>query len=128
MRTLLSTLALVASMSMMAQNADTDDDKKTPEEKAKHRTEVMTKELGLNTDQSAKVLEINTTFAKNMVNVKQLPREEDRKLRGQVLKDKRDERLKLVLTAEQYAKMIELRDKKKSDKDDKDDKKQTHQE
>jgi periplasmic protein CpxP/Spy len=122
MRTLLSALALVASMSLMAQNADHDDDKKTPEEKGKHRTEVMTKELGLNADQQAKVLEINTNFAKSMVSVKQLQREEDRKMRGDVLKQKRDERLRVVLTPEQYNKMVELRDKKKEDK------KETHKE
>jgi protein CpxP len=119
---LLSALALTASMSLMAQNADTDDDKKTPDEKAKHRTEVMTKELGLNADQQAKVLEINTNYSRSMAGVKQISREEDRKLRGDVLKQKRDERLQLVLTPEQYAKMQELREKKKEDK------KETHKE
>ena len=29
-------------MSLMAQDADMDNDKKTPEERAKHRTEMMT--------------------------------------------------------------------------------------
>jgi len=115
MRTLFSTLALVASMSLMAQDADTDNDKKTPEERAKHRTEVMTKELGLDAEQIAKVNTINLNFARAMGDVKEIKDEVTRKGRSEALKTKRDTDLQGVLSADQFTKMKELRDKKKDE-------------
>ena len=128
MRTLFSTLALVASMSLMAQDADMDNDKKTPEERAKHRTEVMTKELGLDAEQIAKVSTINLNFARYMGEVKAIKDEEARKGRAAALKSKRDAQLKEVLSAEQYTTMEALRDKKKDDNKDKKEGKKAHQE
>ncbi len=128
MRTLFSTLALVAGMSLMAQDADMDNDKKTPEERAKHRTEVMTKELGLNAEQIAKVNTINLNFAHAMGDVKEIKDEATRKGRSEALKSKRDTDLQGVLTADQFTKMKELRDKKKDDHKDKKDDKKAHQE
>ena len=126
MRTLFSTLALVASMSLMAQDADMDNDKKTPEERAKHRTEVMTKELALDAEQIAKVNTINLNFARAMGGVKAIKDEATRKGRSDALKTKRDADLQGVLTADQFTKMKELRDKKKDD--NKKEGKKTHQE
>ncbi len=116
MRTLLSTLALAAGMSLMAQDADMDNDKKTPEERAKHRTEVMTKELGLNAEQIAKVNTINLNFARYLSEVKAIEDENSRRNRASALKTKRDEELKGVLTADQFTKMMDLREKKKEEK------------
>lgn len=127
MRTLLTTLALTIGMSLMAQDADMDNDKKTPEERAQHKTEVMTKELGLNAEQIAKVNTININFMRAMSDVKQIPDGETKKNRSSALKEKRDADLKGVLTAEQYAKLLELRAKKDADKEKKGDKK-THNE
>lgn len=115
MRTLLSTLALAAGMSLMAQDADMDNDKKTPEERAKHRTEVMTKELGLEAEQIAKVNTINLNFARAMADVKEIKDDNTRKGRSDALKTKRDADLQGVLTTDQFTKMKELRDKKKDD-------------
>ena len=115
MRTLLSTLALAAGMSLMAQDADMDNDKKTPEERAKHRTEVMTKELGLEAEQIAKVNTINLNFTRAMADVKESKDDNTRKGRSDALKTKRDSDLQGVLTADQFTKMKELRDKKKDD-------------
>ncbi len=128
MRTFFSTLALVASMSLMAQDADMDNDKKTPEERAKHRTEVMTKELGLDAEQVAKVNTINLNFARYMGEVKAIKEDEARKGRAAALKSNRDAKLKEVLSAEQYAKMEELRDKKKDENKEKKEGKKAHQE
>ena len=128
MRTLFSTLALVAGMSLMAQDADMDNDKKTPEERAKHRTEVMTKELGLDAEQIAKVNTINLNFARAMGDVKEIKDESTRKGRSEALKGKRDTDLQGVLTADQFTKMKELRDKKKEDHKEKKDDKKAHQE
>lgn len=127
MRTLFSTLALVASMSLMAQDADMDNDKKSPEERATHRTELMTKELSLNPEQVAKVNTINLNFARHIGEVKAIADETSRKGRSEALKSRRDAELKAVLTPEQYGKMMELRDQKKEDKAKKDGKK-SHQE
>lgn len=119
MRTLLSTLALAAGMSLMAQDADMDNDKKTPEERAKHRTEVMTKELGLSAEQIAKVNTINLNFARTTADVKAMQDESARKGRMEAVRNKRDADLQGVLTPEQFAKMKELRDKKKDEHKDK---------
>lgn len=119
MRTLLSTLALAAGMSLMAQDADMDNDKKTPEERAKHRTEVMTKELGLSAEQIAKVNTINLNFARTTADVKAIQDESARKGRMEAVRNKRDADLQGVLTPEQFAKMKELRDKKKDEHKDK---------
>ena len=61
MRTLVMTLALMVGLSAMAQ--DSDHAKKTPAERAQKRTTEMTTELGLNTDQQAKISEINMQYA-----------------------------------------------------------------
>jgi periplasmic protein CpxP/Spy len=124
MRTLFTTLALAAGMSLLAQDADLDDKgKKTPEERAQHRTEVMTKQLGLNAEQIAKVNTIHITFARAMSEVKEMQDQEARKNRAKALRDKRDNDLKGVLSAEQFSKMLAERDKKKEDAKGKKDKK-----
>ncbi len=115
MRSILTTLALAAGMSLMAQDADMDNDKKTPEERAQHRTEVMTKELGLNAEQIAKVNTINMNFAHAMSDVKKIEDAETKKGRADALKKKRDADLKVVLTAEQFTTMLALREKKKEE-------------
>ncbi len=118
MKNVMTTLALVAGLLasplLSAQDADTDDNgKKTPEERAKHRTEQMTKELGLNDVQIAKVNTVNMNFMRAMADVKQVKDEASRKNRAQILKDKREADLKEILTAEQFATMQKLREQKK---------------
>ena len=128
MRTFLTTLALAAGMSLMAQDADMDNDKKTPEERAKHRTEMMTKELGLNPEQIAKVNTINLNFTRAMGDVKDIKDDNIRKGRSEALKNKRDTDLQGVLTADQVTKMKELREKKRDEHKDKKDEKKAHKE
>lgn len=120
MRTFLTSLALVAGLGLMAQDADLDDNgKKTPEEKAQHRTELMTKELGLSPDQVTKVNAINLGFARSMESVRQIKDEPSRKGRAEALRTNRDGQLKETLTTEQYTRMMELREKKKAGKGEK---------
>ncbi len=120
MRTFLTSLALVAGLGLMAQDADLDDNgKKTPEEKAQHRTEMMTKELGLSADQVTKVNAINLGFARSMESVRQIKDEPSRKGRTETLRTNRDGQYKQVLTAEQYTRMLEHREKKKAGKGEK---------
>lgn len=121
MKNLMTTLALaaglLASPVMRAQDMDDDGGKKTPEERAKHRTEMMTKELGLSAEQVAKVNTININFARSVGDIKQIKDEATRKGRMDALKSGRDNSLKAVLTPEQFTKMTELRAKKKEDHD-----------
>ncbi len=95
MKHVMTTLALVAGLlaspMLRAQDADMDDNgKKSPEERAKHRTEQMTKQLGLNDVQIAKVNTVNMNFMRAMADVKMVKDEASRKTRGQMLKDKRE--------------------------------------
>lgn len=119
MRHLIIAFFLLLGTLAHAQDND-DNDKRTPEERAKHRTEEMTKDLGLSADQSAKVADINLRFAKASAEAKQLTDEKARKERKRALKATRDNEYKGVLTAEQFTKLMQQRDQKKDDgkKDD----------
>jgi len=129
MRTLFSTLALTMAMGLMAQDADMDGKgKKSPEERAKNRTEVMTKELGLTPEQIAKVNTVNITHARGVDDLKGMMDDKVKKERSKALRDKRDSDLKGILTAEQFAKMESLREKKKAVEKDKKVGKKAHNE
>lgn len=116
MRILLMTLAFATAFSAMAQKGD--HKTKSPEEKAKQRTERMVNDLGLDATQQAKVSEINLNFAKAMADVAKIQSDKDRKGRADVLKGSRDTRLGQVLTKDQYAKYLQLREERKAKKDD----------
>ncbi|MBK9760736.1 MAG: hypothetical protein IPO90_12370 [Flavobacteriales bacterium] len=129
MRTLFSTLALTMAMGLMAQDADMDGKgKKSPEERAKNRTEIMTKELGLTPEQIAKVNTVNITHARGVDDLKGMTDDKVKKERSKALRDKRDSDLKGILTAEQFAKMESLREKKKAVAKDKKVGKKAHNE
>ncbi len=129
MRTLFSTLALTMAMGLMAQDADMDGKgKKSPEERAKNRTEMMTKELGLTPEQIAKVNTVNITHARGVDDLKGMTDDKVKKERSKALRDKRDSDLKGILTAEQFAKMESLREKKKAVEKDKKVGKKAHNE
>ena len=120
MRTILTTLALAVGMSLMAQDASAGKDKKTPEERAAKRTEQMSKDLGLSSEQVAKVNTINLNFARYSSDVEAAGKGADVEGRTKALKAKRDAELKAVLTPEQYTKYEEIRAKKQADKKSKD--------
>lgn len=118
MKTWMTTLALVAGSmaapALQAQDADGDDKaRKTPEERAKHRTEVMAKELKLDEAQAAQVGTINLNYARTLEDVRRIEDPATRKGRMDALKTKRDAALKAALTPEQYNTMITLQEKKK---------------
>lgn len=79
---------------------------KTPQERAKVRTERMTKELALSPEQAAKVEAINAKYA-DKVDGLRAEREADRtqeRKEGKAMRDAHDVEMKAVLTPEQYAK------------------------
>ncbi|MBZ0205469.1 MAG: hypothetical protein K8H89_04035 [Flavobacteriales bacterium] len=80
----------------------------TPAERAKHQTERMTKELGLNAEQVTKVQAINAKYAEQAEAVRKERRAnaESTKGKGAELQDARMEDLKAVLDAEQYEKLV----------------------
>jgi periplasmic protein CpxP/Spy len=125
MRTLLTTLALAVGMSLLAQDGDMEGkkDKKTPEERAQHRTEWMTKELGLSAEQIAKVNPVNITYARAMSEVGAMQDEAAKKTRTKALRDKRDADLKAILTPDQFTKLGTLHEQRSGESKDKEGKK-----
>lgn len=113
MKLILTTLALAITVGTMAQRPD---QTKTPAEKAKHKTERLVKELGLDAAQQAQVEAIYLQHAQSMKQVNSI-REQDRPRRADAVKANRDNRLKEVLTAEQFQQMLELREQRKAKKD-----------
>ena len=85
-------------------------DKPDRGERAEQRTEAMAKELGLNDEQAAKLRAMNDRYAEEMRTLR--PTEDERQAKREKMKDiqtRRDAELKTLLTEEQYAKMMELR-------------------
>lgn len=95
----------VAFFTMGAANAQ-DKVQQPPAERAKQQTERMTKELGLNVDQAAKVEAINAKYAEKAEAMRADRKEKmaETKGKGSELNDARMAELKGVLTTEQYAK------------------------
>ncbi|MCB9178843.1 MAG: hypothetical protein H6590_05420 [Flavobacteriales bacterium] len=97
-------IAVLAGMTMAAQAQDKV--KKSPEERAKARTEQLTKELGLSPEQAAKVEAINLKYADKgaeMRKEREAERAEARK-EGKEMRDAHDAEMKAVLTHDQYVK------------------------
>ncbi|MCC7501867.1 MAG: hypothetical protein IT229_05015 [Flavobacteriales bacterium] len=101
---------LLLSPALHAQDLDTDDPKKTPEQRATDRTEKMSAELGLNADQKTKVQAANLAFTQALAATKEQGADKEAmRTKAKELKVQRDAELKGILTPEQFAKMEELR-------------------
>ncbi|MBL7953250.1 MAG: hypothetical protein JNM62_16200 [Flavobacteriales bacterium] len=97
-------IAVLAGMTVAAQAQDKE--RKTPEERARMRTEHMTKDLGLSAEQATKVQAINLKYADQGEELRK-EREADRaeaRNDGKALHDAHDAEMKAVLTPEQYGK------------------------
>lgn len=105
------TLALATGLTAMAQQSGHTE--KTPAEKAAHRTERMVKDLGLDAAQQEKVASINLAFARAMNDLRAI-QEQDRKGRADHLKASRDNGFQQVLSAEQFHKLLQLREERKT--------------
>jgi protein CpxP len=90
---------------------------KTPEERAKHLTEKMTKSLLLSTDQQAKVLTLNTGIAQKndaiRKNVNMSKEQKQEAIKGNM--EARKSNLKMILNEEQYKKFEKLEEKRKEE-------------
>ncbi|MBL7955372.1 MAG: hypothetical protein JNJ91_10060 [Flavobacteriales bacterium] len=99
-------VAVLASMTLAAQAQEKE--KRTPQERAKARTEHMTKELALSPEQQAKVEAINLKYA-DQVEAVRSEREAERTAKREAAKamhDAHDAEMKAVLTADQYTKWV----------------------
>jgi protein CpxP len=99
-------IALLASMTVAAQAQEKD--RKTPQERAKLRTEHMTKELELSPEQQAKVEAINLKYA-DRVEAVRAEREAERTAKreaAEAMHAAHDAEMKAVLTADQYTKWV----------------------
>jgi periplasmic protein CpxP/Spy len=99
-------VAVLASMTLAAQAQEKE--KRTPQERAKARTEHMTKELALSPEQQAKVEAINLKYA-DQVEAMRSEREAERTAKREAAKamhDAHDAEMKAVLTADQYTKWV----------------------
>ncbi|HPF91983.1 MAG TPA: hypothetical protein PLL57_15085 [Flavobacteriales bacterium] len=106
-------IAALAGMTVAAQAQD--HQKKSPEERARVRTEHMTKELGLSPEQVAKVEAINLKYADKGAELRkerEAERAEARK-EGQEMRDAHEAEMKAVLTPDQYAKWMAKKEEMK---------------
>lgn len=108
MKKLMTSLALTLLIAGAAAAQVPQKERKTPEERAKHQTEMMTKNLALTAEQVPQVQTINLKYADQLGDLKEQPKGEKGAKRdaAKELRDKRNAELKGVLTAEQYDKMI----------------------
>ncbi len=108
----------MAPMAMMAQGEGRMQDK-DPKAMAEARTARMTEKLSLSPDQVEKVSEINYRHAEKMVAIKQEQDMETKKSAMKELREWRQGELKAVLTAEQIARMEEMKKQRKEKYDSK---------
>ncbi len=107
-------IGLSMALFMVATANAQDRPTRTPEDRAKMRTERMTKELGLNADQQAKVAAINMDYAKKGAELRDdHANGTAEKGEGAKLQDARMAELKQVLTPEQYTKLEAMQAKAK---------------
>ncbi len=118
---MLAAAALFSTMGLSAQDKkgsdmDPAEMEQRGQERAGERTDMMTKELGLNDEQAQKVRIINSDFAKAMTDLKASGADETtRKTKAKALRDQRETDMRSVLTEQQYTKLKELRKAKRAE-------------
>ena len=116
MRTVLLSLFFLLPFVILAQD-QAPSPKKTPEAKAKARTEEMTKDLGLTSAQAAQVEALWAVhYRRTAENKSTVPDEKVRKERLNKAKETHRNALKRVLTAEQHKRMLALDAERKAAK------------
>ena len=91
-----------------------DHEKKSPEEKATHRTEMMRKKLKLTEEQIPQVKALNLEFIQQVDSIqKNTSPGPERGVQMEQLLTSSNEKMKAVLTAEQYPMYLEMVEKQK---------------
>ena len=107
--------AALSATALQAQDKIRNHDNKSPEEKAKMKTERLDKKLDLTDNQEAKVEQIFLTSAQKMAQLK-AQKGNDKKAMGQefkAIRENTNQQLKAVLTADQWAKKEKLEAERK---------------
>jgi hypothetical protein len=117
---MLAAAALFTTMGLSAQEKKTDRDpaemEQRGQERAQERSAYLTKELGLNDEQSRKVELINSDFARSMTDLKASGADQaTSKTKAKALREQRETDLRSVLTEAQYAQLKELRKAKRAE-------------
>lgn len=91
-------------------------EKKSPEEKAKKKTEEMTQELKLSPDQQKKIYEVNLNAYKSIASYEvKKPSKKLKKKQKDIVQDLRDKEYKKILTPAQLKTLQELKKKEKEE-------------
>jgi hypothetical protein len=99
---------LIACLFCLAFNAKAE--KKSPADKAKEKTEEMTKDLALNADQQKKIFEINFNMYKSIDDYEtKNPTKKLKKKQKDIAQDMRKAQFKKLLTPVQFKKMLDLK-------------------
>lgn len=89
-------------------------EKKSPEMRAKTRTEWMTKQLALSPQQQTDVYNVFLSSFTQIEDIKKVAKGEARQNRISIIKQNREARLKEILTPTQYATLEKIRAEKKA--------------
>ena len=90
--------------------------KKSPEEKAKKKTEEMTQDLKLSPDQQKKIYEVNLNAYKSIASYEaKKPSKKLKKKQKDIVQDLRDKEYKKILTPAQLKTLQELKKKEKEE-------------
>lgn len=89
-------------------------EKKTPEQRAEKRTEMLNKKLDLSADQKTKVAEINQHAAKEVETIKNNSTlsKEDKKAQLKQLRETKKQELRSVLNSDQQQKFDKIKEKR----------------
>jgi len=90
--------------------------KKTPEERAKHRTEKMSKKLSLTSDQYNQVYSIMFSHAQKADEIRNSTDKQSRKDQMKSLFQSTDSQLQAVFSSEQLQKYNDMKEKRKNKK------------
>lgn len=109
MRTTITTLALALCLGVSAQSASSVESRRAAADaKAAERTTELTAELGLSTEQTAKLTEAHQQYYRNLAELQTIP-EKDRAGRERALNDNRSNAMAQILTADQFKKWSTLK-------------------
>lgn len=104
-------VALLGSTSLMAQRGERPHKEMSPEEKLEKHIEKVSSELGLSDDQRARYTELATRHQAEKKAMREAQKASAKEQKAE-LRSRHDAELQKILTTEQYAKMVEMREKR----------------
>ena len=111
-------ITLLGAMGAQAKGKKNNDhERKSAEERAKHKTEMLRDSLNLTADQEAKVLDINMEAEKKIDAAREANKDDKAKMREEIkaINMDRREKIKALLTPEQQEKLKKIKNDKHKD-------------